>query len=197
MSTATESNVLQGLEPTLPSAWYLEDGYFRLKREHIFMREWVCVAREEEIPQPGSYKVLDSTVKAICCFAMRRAKSSVLQRLPPSRGARIWRPRARIDSAWPSKAAWSAAAPSSVPITPGPTTSMASSSRTFPQRTGWLRHEGCPVCMRSVFGLGRLHLPELHAEISATVRRDHSRFRAANAPRYPLAELRIAKTHPL
>jgi len=47
------------LESTLPSSWYLTDEVFALEREHIFMREWVCVGRQEELPQPGDHKVLD------------------------------------------------------------------------------------------------------------------------------------------
>jgi len=50
---------IAGLEPTLPSSWYLDPGIFRLEREHIFLREWVCVAREEQLPEPGDHLVLD------------------------------------------------------------------------------------------------------------------------------------------
>ncbi|MFT4629206.1 MAG: phenylpropionate dioxygenase-like ring-hydroxylating dioxygenase large terminal subunit, partial [Dinoroseobacter sp.] len=35
------------LERTLPSSWYLEQSVYQLEREHIFMREWFCVEREE------------------------------------------------------------------------------------------------------------------------------------------------------
>ena len=34
------------LESTLPSAWYLTEDVYALEREHIFMREWVCVGRQ-------------------------------------------------------------------------------------------------------------------------------------------------------
>ena len=38
---------LDGFEKTLPSNWYLDSDIFELEREHIFMREWLCVGREE------------------------------------------------------------------------------------------------------------------------------------------------------
>ncbi|MBT6893724.1 MAG: Rieske 2Fe-2S domain-containing protein, partial [Gammaproteobacteria bacterium] len=47
------------MEQTLPSNWYLNDDIFALEREHIFFREWVCVARAEQLPNPGDHLVLD------------------------------------------------------------------------------------------------------------------------------------------
>jgi Rieske 2Fe-2S family protein len=47
------------LEPTLPSAWYLQDDIFELERQHIFFKEWICVGREEQVPEPGDHQVLD------------------------------------------------------------------------------------------------------------------------------------------
>jgi len=43
---------------TLPSDWYLSNDIFALEREHIFLNEWICVGREEEIPKSGDHKVL-------------------------------------------------------------------------------------------------------------------------------------------
>ena len=50
---------LDGFEKTLPSNWYLDSDIFELEREHIFMREWLCVGREEQFPNSGDCKVLD------------------------------------------------------------------------------------------------------------------------------------------
>ncbi len=41
------------MEITLPSSWYLDPGIFALEREHIFFQEWLCVGREEDIPNAG------------------------------------------------------------------------------------------------------------------------------------------------
>ena len=48
-----------GMETTLPSSWYLEERVYRLECEHIFFKEWICIGREEEIPEPGDHKVLE------------------------------------------------------------------------------------------------------------------------------------------
>lgn len=47
------------LEPTLHRDAYLTPDAFRREREAIFTREWMCVGREEEIPAPGDYLLLD------------------------------------------------------------------------------------------------------------------------------------------
>jgi len=47
------------LERTLHRDYYLSDQVFALERERIFYREWLCVAREEEISDPGDYLVRD------------------------------------------------------------------------------------------------------------------------------------------
>ncbi len=46
-----------GLERTLHRDYYLSERIFGLERERIFWREWLCVAREEELPEPGDYVV--------------------------------------------------------------------------------------------------------------------------------------------
>lgn len=51
--------VTGNMETTLPSSWYLDEAIFALEREHIFMKEWLCVGRSEELPGPGDHKVLD------------------------------------------------------------------------------------------------------------------------------------------
>jgi len=89
MPTTTETNVLQGLEPTLPSAWYLEDGFFELEREHIFMREWVCAAREEEIARPGDHKVLDLYGESILLLRNESGEVRAFYNVCRHRGARI------------------------------------------------------------------------------------------------------------
>ncbi|MEV7614602.1 aromatic ring-hydroxylating dioxygenase subunit alpha [Streptomyces sp. NPDC089799] len=44
---------------TLPPDAYTSPEMYAWETERIFRREWLCVARAEEIPQPGSYLRLD------------------------------------------------------------------------------------------------------------------------------------------
>ena len=59
MSAATLPPRVAGLEPTLPSSWYTTERIFALEKQRIFCREWVCVARAEELAEPGAWRVID------------------------------------------------------------------------------------------------------------------------------------------
>jgi Rieske 2Fe-2S family protein len=87
--SVNESNVVLGLEPTLPSSWYLEDRYFQLEREHIFMREWVCVGREEEWPEPGDHRVLDIYGESILLLRNAESELRAFYNVCRHRGARL------------------------------------------------------------------------------------------------------------
>ena len=47
------------LESSLPSSWYRSPEVFRTEKERIFCREWIGICRDEELPKPGDYQVLD------------------------------------------------------------------------------------------------------------------------------------------
>ncbi len=89
MSTAIEPNVLPGLEPTLPSSWYLQDKYYALEREHIFMREWICVGREEQLPGAGDHIVLDLYGESILLLRNEQSELKAFYNVCRHRGARI------------------------------------------------------------------------------------------------------------
>ncbi len=57
------------LEPTLPREAYLGDEAFRREREAICFREWFCVGREEEVPAPGDYLLVE--VAGECLLLVR------------------------------------------------------------------------------------------------------------------------------
>jgi Rieske 2Fe-2S family protein len=49
----------KGIEMTLPSDWYLSEEIFKLEREHIFLKEWYCIGRDDEWPKNGDHKIID------------------------------------------------------------------------------------------------------------------------------------------
>lgn len=89
MLSPVQSNALEGLEPTLPSSWYLEDRYYRLEKEHIFFRDWVCVGREEQLPRPGDYSVLDLYGESILLLRNREGELKAFYNVCRHRGARL------------------------------------------------------------------------------------------------------------
>jgi phenylpropionate dioxygenase-like ring-hydroxylating dioxygenase large terminal subunit len=43
----------------LPPACYTSADFYALERERILMRDWLCVARVDEVPEPGDFMSLD------------------------------------------------------------------------------------------------------------------------------------------
>ena len=43
---------------TLPPDAYIKEAVFDEEVKRIFRREWICVAREDQIPKPGDYRVV-------------------------------------------------------------------------------------------------------------------------------------------
>ncbi len=55
----SNGRALGGLERSLPRAAYWERAFFAREQEAIFWDQWFYVGRSEQLPQPGSYRVLD------------------------------------------------------------------------------------------------------------------------------------------
>ncbi|MGI9284419.1 MAG: aromatic ring-hydroxylating oxygenase subunit alpha [Pseudomonadales bacterium] len=86
------------LEKTLPSSWYLQDDIFALEREHIFLAEWVCVGREEDLPAPGDHKVLDLYGESILLLRNRMGSLRAFYNVCRHRGAQICAATEQEDS---------------------------------------------------------------------------------------------------
>lgn len=40
---------------SMPGGWYTDPAILALEREHLFHRDWVCIGRADEVPQPGDH----------------------------------------------------------------------------------------------------------------------------------------------
>jgi len=89
MTEHTDIAGMAGLETTLPSSWYLEESIFALEREHIFYREWICVAREEQVPEAGDHLVLDVYGESILLVRNLEGVLRAFYNVCRHRGARI------------------------------------------------------------------------------------------------------------
>jgi Rieske 2Fe-2S family protein len=77
------------LERTLPSSWYLEQSVYQLEREHIFMREWFCVEREERVPEPGDHCVIDVCGESILLVRNTSGQLNAFYNVCRHRGAQL------------------------------------------------------------------------------------------------------------
>jgi Rieske 2Fe-2S family protein len=91
MSTPALPPPLAGLEPTLPSSWYRSEAVFALEKERIFSREWVCVAREQELETPGAYRVLSLYGESVLLLRNREGRLRAFYNVCRHRGSRLCR----------------------------------------------------------------------------------------------------------
>jgi Rieske 2Fe-2S family protein len=77
------------MEKTLPSSWYLQDDIFELERQHIFVKEWICVGREEQLAQPGDHLVLDVYGESILLLRNGEGRLRAFYNVCVHRGARL------------------------------------------------------------------------------------------------------------
>lgn len=87
----SEVAIIPGLEQTLPSSWYYSEEVYRLERERIFCREWLCAARAEELPNPGDYRVLDIVGESILLVRNREGTLRAFYNVCRHRGSRLCR----------------------------------------------------------------------------------------------------------
>jgi Rieske 2Fe-2S family protein len=80
-----------GLEQTLPSDWYYRDDVYALEKERIFCREWLCVAREEELPAAGDFRILDVVGESIILVRNRQGALRAFYNVCRHRGSRLCR----------------------------------------------------------------------------------------------------------
>jgi Rieske 2Fe-2S family protein len=80
------------LEASLPSTWYRREDIFALEREHIFFKEWMCVAREEEFPLSGDHRVIDVLGQSILIVRNSQSVLRAFYNVCRHRGARLCAP---------------------------------------------------------------------------------------------------------
>ena len=63
--SATNQNGTGPLQKSLPSSYYLSEEIYAREKERIFFHEWFCAGREEQLPNPGDFLVLDVAGESI------------------------------------------------------------------------------------------------------------------------------------
>ena len=55
----------------VPIEPYISPEFFELERERVFRRAWLCLGREERIPQPGHFFVKDLAIDRTSVLVVR------------------------------------------------------------------------------------------------------------------------------
>src|SRR3989442_9483889 len=53
-----ERRPLERVEPALPATWYRDPAHYQRELEVFWYAKWIAVAREEEIPGAGDWRVV-------------------------------------------------------------------------------------------------------------------------------------------
>jgi len=85
------------LEHTLPTTWYRSPEIFRTEKERIFFREWIGVCRDEELPNPGDYLVLDVLGESVLLVRNREGQLRAFYNVCRHRGSRLCRSPGEAD----------------------------------------------------------------------------------------------------
>jgi glycine betaine catabolism A len=77
------------LERTLRRDYYFSEEIFARERERIFFREWFCVAREEQVPEPGDYLALDLAGESVLLVRTRESRLAAHYNVCRHRGSQL------------------------------------------------------------------------------------------------------------
>jgi Rieske 2Fe-2S family protein len=77
------------LEPTLSREHYLTPEAFAREKEGIFCHEWFCVGREEEVPRPGDYLLLDVAGESLLLVRTREGELRAHYNVCRHRGSQL------------------------------------------------------------------------------------------------------------
>ena len=77
------------LEKSLPSEYYYSPEIFALEKEKIFWQEWFCAAREEQLPNPGDYLVLEIAGESVLVVRGKEGEIKAHYNVCRHRGARL------------------------------------------------------------------------------------------------------------
>ena len=86
MSKATES---ARLEKSLPSLHYYSAEMYAREKKSIFLEEWFCVGREEELPSPGSILIADVVGESILVARTKEGQLKAHYNVCRHRGTRL------------------------------------------------------------------------------------------------------------
>ncbi|MGA2777772.1 MAG: aromatic ring-hydroxylating dioxygenase subunit alpha [Steroidobacteraceae bacterium] len=88
------------METSLPSDWYHNEAVFKIEKERLFSREWICVGREQELPNPGDHRVLNVLGESILLLRNRDGQLRAFYNVCRHRGARLCKPADGAADPW-------------------------------------------------------------------------------------------------
>jgi Rieske 2Fe-2S family protein len=79
----------EAMQRTLDREAYISDDHFERERERILYREWQCLAREEDLSEPGHYLVVEVAGESVILVRDREGALRGFYNVCRHRGARL------------------------------------------------------------------------------------------------------------
>ncbi|MEM1412951.1 MAG: aromatic ring-hydroxylating dioxygenase subunit alpha [Pseudomonadota bacterium] len=89
MASTKEQLEQLGFETSLHVDWYRNADHYALEVEHIFLRDWFCVGRSEQWPEPGDHGVLERFGESLLIVRNGEGQLKAVDNLCRHRGARL------------------------------------------------------------------------------------------------------------
>lgn len=77
------------LQKSLPTSYYFSEEIYVREKERIFFREWFCAGREEQLPNPGDFGVLDVAGQSVLVARTKEGKLAAHYNVCRHRGAQL------------------------------------------------------------------------------------------------------------
>jgi Rieske 2Fe-2S family protein len=87
-----EKNGSNAPQKSLPTSYYLSEEIFAQEKERIFCREWFCAGREEQLPKPGDFLVLDVAGESVLVVRTKDGGLKAHYNVCRHRGAQLCAP---------------------------------------------------------------------------------------------------------
>jgi glycine betaine catabolism A len=87
--TTANPNPPGRLEKSLPSSFYLSPEIYAREKEKIFAHDWFCAGRQEQLPEPGDFLVLDVAGESILVVRTKESRLAAHYNVCRHRGARL------------------------------------------------------------------------------------------------------------
>ena len=102
IAAVSTRKALAKLEPGLPASWYHDPAHYQRELEAFWYGRWIAVAREEELPRPGDWRVIRLGSQQVLLLKDQEGKTQAFHNVCRHRGSVLCTgesgtfPRARI-----------------------------------------------------------------------------------------------------
>jgi glycine betaine catabolism A len=96
--SGADKNGSGSLQKSLPTLYYLSPEIFALEKEKILFREWFCAGREEQVPNPGDFLVLDVAGESILVVRTKDGELKAHYNVCRHRGTQLCSPPSSLTA---------------------------------------------------------------------------------------------------